>query len=73
MLKHGTEKKYEVPYEGPYTILKINDNGTVQMKVKDVEDTYNICHLTPYLGPESIKHGGECSMRTSRAKRRPVR
>ena len=72
LLKRGTEKKDEAPYAGPYTILKINDNGTVRMKVKDVEDTYNIRRLTPYLGPESINHGGECSMRTSRAKRRPV-
>jgi hypothetical protein len=42
LLKRGTENKYETPYEGPYTILKINDNGTVRMKVNNVEDTYNI-------------------------------
>ena len=73
LLKRGTENKYEAPYEGPYPILKINDNGTVQMKVKDVEDTYNIRRLTPYLGTEAIDHGGECSMWTSRAKRRRSR
>jgi hypothetical protein len=70
LLKRGTENKYETPYLGPYTILKINDNGTVRMKVKNVEDTYNIRRLTPYLGPDDIAHGGECSMRTSRVKRR---
>ena len=70
LLKRGTENKYETPYEGPYTILQINDNGTVRMKVKNVEDTYNIRRLTPYLGPDDIVHGGECSMRTSRVKRR---
>ena len=70
LLKRGTENKYETPYKGPYTILTINDNGTVRMKVDDVEDTYNIRRLTPYLGPEDINHGGECSMRTSRVRRR---
>ena len=70
LLKRGTENKYETPYQGPYTILQVNDNGTVRMKVKNVEDTYNIRRLTPYIGPETIDHGGECSMRTARAKRR---
>jgi Integrase zinc binding domain/RNase H-like domain found in reverse transcriptase len=70
LLKRGTENKYETPYQGPYTILKVNDNGTVRMKVKNVEDTFNIRRLTPYLGPDDIVHGGECSMRTARAKRR---
>jgi hypothetical protein len=28
-------------------------------------DTYIIWQLTPYLGTESIDHGGECSMQTS--------
>jgi transposase InsO family protein len=70
LLRRGTENKYETPYKGPYTILQINDNGTVRMKVKNVEDTYNIRRLTPYLGTEDIGHGGECSMRTSRVRRR---
>ena len=70
LLKRGTENKYETPYQGPFTILKVNDNGTVRMKVKNVEDTYNIRRLTPYLGTDDIGHGGECSMRTSKTKRR---
>jgi transposase InsO family protein len=70
LLRRGTENKYEMPYQGPYTILKVNDNGTVRLKVNNVEDTYNIRRITPYLGTEHIDHGGECSMRTSRVKRR---
>jgi len=69
LLKRGTENKYETPYKGPYTILKVNDNGTIRMQVNNVEDTYNIRRLTPYLGTEDIVHGGECSMRTARNKR----
>jgi transposase InsO family protein len=70
LLKRGTENKYETPYEGPYTVLKVNDNGTVRLKVRNVEDTYNIRHRTPYLEPDTMNHGGECSMRTSKAKRK---
>jgi hypothetical protein len=65
LIRRGTENKYEAPYEGPYPITKVNDNGTVC-----VEDTSNIRQLTLYLGTESVDHGGECSMRTSRVKRR---
>ena len=70
LLRRGTENKYETPYQGPYTLLRVMNNGTVRMKIKNVEDTYNIQRLTPYLGPNDIDHGGECSMRTARAKRR---
>jgi transposase InsO family protein len=70
LLKRGTENKYEAPYTGPHTILQVNDNGTVRMKVKNVEDTYNIRRLTPFYDAEAIAHGGECSMRTSKAKRK---
>jgi hypothetical protein len=68
--RRGTENKYEAPSKGPYTITKGNDNGIVCLKVNNVEDTYYICRLTPYLGTESIDHGGECSMQTSMVKRR---
>ena len=34
LLKRGTENKYESPYQGPFNILKINDNGTVHLRVK---------------------------------------
>jgi hypothetical protein len=50
LIRRGTENKYEAPYEGPSTITKINDHGTVCLKVSNVEDTYNIWRLIPYLG-----------------------
>lgn len=49
LLKRGTENKYEAPYQGPYEIRKVNDNGTVRLQVNNVEDTYNIRRLVPYL------------------------
>ena len=70
LLKRGTENKYETPYQGPYTITHVNENGTVRMLIKNVEDTVNIRRLTPYIGADDIAHGGVCSMRTSRARRR---
>ena len=70
LLKRGNENKYETPYQGPYTITSVNENGTVRMLIKNVEDTVNIRRLTPYIGAEDIAHGGVCSMRTSRARRR---
>ena len=70
LLRRGTENKYETPYQGPYNILKVNDNGTVRLKVKNVEDTYNIRQITPYIDPDNIDHGGECNMQIPEAKRR---
>jgi hypothetical protein len=29
LLKRGTENKYETPYQGPFTITQVNENGTV--------------------------------------------
>jgi hypothetical protein len=40
--KRGTENKYETPYQGPFTITQVNENGPVQMMIKKVEDTINI-------------------------------
>ncbi len=58
LIRRGTENKYEVPFKGPYTITKVNDNGTVRIKVQNVEDTYNIRRLYPYLSTDTISHGG---------------
>ena len=69
-LAKGNEYKYETPSSGPHTILKVYDNGTVHMQVKSVTDTYNICHLTPYVEPNISSHGGECSMRMYRKRRK---
>jgi hypothetical protein len=48
LIKRGTENKYKTPYQGPYTITQVNENGTVQMMIKNVEDTINIRRLTPF-------------------------
>ena len=65
LLRRGTENKYEAPYEGPFNILKVNDYGTVCLRVGAVEDTYNIRRLTPYTRANVLNHGGECSMQNS--------
>jgi transposase InsO family protein len=69
LLKVGTENKYEAPYSGPFNILKINDNGTVRLKVKSVVDTYNIRQLIPYHDSNIPDHRGECNMRISKKRR----
>ena len=69
LLKRGTENKYESPYAGPYQILQVNDNGTVRLMVKSVADDYNIRRLIPYHSND-VDHGGECSMRTSKKRRK---
>ena len=69
-MRRGTENKYERPYNGPYKILEVYDNGTVRLKVNNVVDTYNIHQLTPYITSDTIDHGGECNMRTSRKRRK---
>ena len=70
LVKRGTENKYESPYRGPYNILKVNDNGTVCLRVGAVEDNYNIRRLTPYTAANALNHGGECSMRIRKSTRR---
>jgi hypothetical protein len=69
LLKRGTENKCETPFQGPFTITQVNENGTVQMMIKNVEHTINIRRLTIFLGTDDIPHGGECSMRNSKVRR----
>jgi transposase InsO family protein len=64
LLKRGTENKYESPYKGPYSILQVNDNGTVHLKVGAVEDAYNIQRLTPYIQAVASNHGREYNLPT---------
>ena len=59
LVKRGTENKYESLYKGSYNILKVNDNGTVCLRVGAVEDNYNIKRLTPYTATNTFDHGGE--------------
>jgi transposase InsO family protein len=73
LLRKGTENKYEKPYSGPYNVLKVNDNGTVRLRVKSVEDTYNIRRLIPFHAESDLDHGGECSMRTSKRRRKGLK
>ena len=81
LLKRGKENKYESPYQGPYCILQVNDNGTVCLKVGAVEDTINIRRLMPFTSApttaDTVDHGGECSMqstpRRSARKQQPPR
>jgi len=70
MLRKGTEYKYEVPYSGPHTILQVNTNGTVRLRVGSVTDTINIRRIEPFKAstPGSIR-GGECNMRLSKDRR----
>src|SRR5687767_4251471 len=70
LVKRGTENKYKSPYRGPYDILKVNDNGTVCLRVGAVEDNYNIRRLTPYTAAIALNHGGECSMHIRKSTRR---
>jgi hypothetical protein len=71
MLRVGTENKYETPYSGPHTILKVHTNGTVRLQMGAVTDTVNIPRLIPFpRGANGTNCGGECNiMRTSRRAR----
>ena len=70
LLKRGNENKYEAPYTGPYDVLKVNENGTVRLMVKSVEDSYNYRRLEPFHSETDPDHGGVCNMRNSRKRRR---
>ena len=72
LLNRGTENKYESLYIGPLDIMKVNDNGTVRLKVNAVEDTYNIRRIIPYHTAPDPDHGGECNMRTAKNKRKLI-
>ena len=63
-MRQRTENKYITPYKGPYSILQVDDNGTVRLKVGAVEDAYNIRRLTPYIQADASNHGGECNIPT---------
>ena len=70
LLYRGTENKYEQPKSGPHTVLKVHNNGTICLCVKSTEDTYNVRHLEPYLSETDFYHGGECSMHTSKRRKK---
>jgi hypothetical protein len=57
---------------GPLDIMKVNDNGTVCLKVNAVEDTYNIKRRIPYHTATDRDHGGECNVWTAKNKRKHI-
>ena len=70
MLRKGTEYKYEAPYSGPHTILQVNTNGTVRLRVGSVTDTINIRRIEPFkASTPGSNRGGECNMRLSKDRR----
>ena len=49
LVKNDWTSKYgTTSYKGPYPIVKINDNGTVQLRMDNVLDTHNICNIKSY-------------------------
>mmetsp|Transcript_29413 Transcript_29413/g.67656 ORF Transcript_29413/g.67656 Transcript_29413/m.67656 type:complete len:98 (-) Transcript_29413:195-488(-) len=45
-----TDRKHKLgrPTDGPFIILAIRNNGTVQIKRRQVREWINICRLHPY-------------------------
>ena len=43
MTKYGTTQ-----YRGPYTVIKVNNNGTVWIRMGNIFNTYNIRQIKPY-------------------------
>ena len=62
LIRKGSENKYETPFTGPFSILMVNDNGTVKLQKGAVTDSVNIRRLSPYNKPSNINHGGECNV-----------
>ena len=48
-IKRGMKRRYrQDPYEGPYSILKVNTNGTIQYRKGVTTDTINIPNVHLY-------------------------
>jgi hypothetical protein len=55
MLCKGSENKYEQLYSGPYSILQVNTNGTVHLRMGKVTDTLNILQVDlPYASRKGV-------------------
>jgi hypothetical protein len=70
LFKRRTENKYESLYQSPFNILKINNSGTVHLRVKSVKDTYNIRQFIPYHSSTDCDHGGKRNMQISKKQRK---
>ena len=48
ILRDEINRKMQQPTEGPYQILKVNDNGTVKIKRGSYKETIHVRRLKPY-------------------------
>ena len=49
LIKNDHNRKYgENAYSGPYSIVSVNDNGTLRYQRGQVQDTVNIRNVTPF-------------------------
>ena len=48
LMYNNQAQKYESIRNGPYTVLKVNTNGTLRIQRGPIEDTVNIRQLRPY-------------------------
>jgi hypothetical protein len=48
LIKAKKQSKHELKYEGPYTIIQVNDNGTVRFQKGIVNDVTNIRRIKPF-------------------------
>ena len=39
LIRQGTDNKYETPCKGPHVLTKVNENGTMRIRVENVKDT----------------------------------
>ena len=62
LLQKGTEKKYITPFQDPYSILWVNEKGTVSLILGVVKDTHNIRRITFYINANVYYHGEQCIM-----------
>jgi hypothetical protein len=48
-VKDTSLSKYGInPFDGPFTVRHVNDNGTVVLQMGSVLDTWNIRNIKPY-------------------------
>src|SRR5210317_1033386 len=48
-VKSTSLSKYGInPFDGPFTVRSVNDNGTVVLQISSVLDTWNIRNIKPY-------------------------
>jgi hypothetical protein len=65
VIEKRTENKYEYFYQSSFNTLKVDDNGTVWLIVKSVEEAYNVRRFVPYHSEIDVVHRGEYNTWTS--------